>query len=201
MGFRKKENWKPHHHHINKLLWVILGMIVILLVLSKPAFIGYRMSKEFSDIEMTPSEVLAKITNYKSDLRVTETKLESCEVASDKLMDDLVVEKDENFICGQNKDGIESDYEQQIKELNLELESVSGDADQRVQDEISLIQIELTNANLASDNLQRDYDLVVKNSADNICCKAKVDNSDIDSYIVSSNKVVCTSGEDKRISC
>ena len=159
------------------------------------------MSQEFKDIEMTPSEVLARITSYKSDLRVTETKLDSCEVASDKLIDDLVVEKDENFVCGQTKDEIESDYEQQIKELNLELESVGTSADQRVQDEISLIQVELTNANLASDNIQRDYDLVVKNSADNICCKAKVDNSDIDSYIVSSNKVVCTSGEDKRISC
>ena len=201
MGFRKKEGWKPHHHHINKLLWVILGMVLILLVLSKPAFIGYRMSQEFKDIEMTPSEVLARITSYKSDLRVTETKLDSCEVASDKLIDDLVVEKDENFVCGQTKDEIESDYEQQIKELNLELESVGTSADQRVQDEISLIQVELTNVNLASDNIQRDYDLVVKNSADNICCKAKVDNSDIDSYIVSSNKVVCTSGEDKRISC
>ncbi len=199
--FKRKEGWKPHHHHINKLLWVVMGLIVILFVLSKPAFIGYRMSQEFKDVEMTPSEVLARITNYKSDLKVSETKLEACEVASDKLIDDLALEKDESFACDQTKDELESDYEQQIKQLNLELMSVNETANQRVKDEISLIEVQLSNANLATEALQRDYDDVVKNSADNICCKAKVDNQDIDSYIVSSNKIVCTTGEDKRISC
>lgn len=201
MMLRKRGGWQPHHHHINKLLWVVMGLIIVLFVLSKPAFIGYRMSQEFKDIEMTPSEVLAKITNYKSDLKVSETKLEACNVASDKLIDDLALEKDESFTCDQEKDELESDYEQQIKQLNLELNSVNETADQRVRDEISLIEIQLSNVNLANEELQRDYDDVVKNSANNICCKAKVDNQDIDSYIVSSNKIVCTTGEDKRISC
>ena len=201
MGTFKKEGWQPHHHHINKLLWVVMGLIVILFILSKPAFIGYRMSQEFKDIEMTPSEVLARITSYKSDLKVTETKLDACTIAGDKLIDDLASEKDESFTCNQAIDELESDYSQQIKQLNLELISVNESADQRVIDEISLFEVQLSNANLATESLQRDYEDVVRNSANNICCKAKVDNQDIDSYIVSSNKVVCTTGEDKRISC
>ncbi|MBT3865691.1 hypothetical protein HOF78_01155 [Candidatus Woesearchaeota archaeon] len=201
MVFRKKEEWQPHHHHINKLLWVVMGLVIILIILSKPAFIGYRMSQEFKDIEMTPSEVLARITGYKSDLKVTETKLDACTTASDKLIDDLALEKDESFTCNQVKDELESDYGQQIKQLNLELKSVDESADQRIIDEVSLIEVQLSNANLATEALERNYEDVVRNSANNICCKAKVDNQDIDSYIVSSNKVVCTTGEDKRISC
>lgn len=196
-----REGWQPHHHHISWLLWVLTGLVIILFVLAKPAFIGYRMSQEFKDIEMTPSDVLAKITNYKSDLKVTETKLDACTTASDKLINDLASEKDESFTCDQEKDELEGDYEQQIKQLNLELSSVNASADQRVRDEISLIEVQLSNANLATEAIQRDYNDIEKNSANNICCKAKVDNQDIDSYIVSSNKIVCTTGEDKRISC
>ena len=39
------------------------------------------------------------------------------------------------------------------------------------------------------------------NSAKNICCKAKVDNPEIDSYIISNNKVICSIGESNKITC
>ena len=61
MLFHHKKDWKPHHHHINYLLIIIIFLIAILIVMAKPAFIGYRLSQEFQEIDMTPSEILSTI--------------------------------------------------------------------------------------------------------------------------------------------
>ena len=41
----------------------------------------------------------------------------------------------------------------------------------------------------------------VKNMANNLCCKAKVDNPGIKFYIVSNNKIVCTVDSGEPIIC
>jgi hypothetical protein len=49
--------------------------------------------------------------------------------------------------------------------------------------------------------IKTDYDALAQNTANNLCCKAKVDNSNIKSYKVENNKVVCLEEGSLNISC
>ena len=163
----------------------------------KPAFIGYRISQEFQEIDMTPAEILATVDLIKSDLRVAETKLSSCTSSNDQLMSDLSIEKNNSLTIMREKDDLKLDYEGQIKELNYELENVQKESEAAV----TAAEAELNQEKVNSEKLLNDFEALGKNSADNICCKMKVDNSDIDSYMVSGNKVVCTIGEENKLIC
>lgn len=51
------------------------------------------------------------------------------------------------------------------------------------------------------DELKIKYEVFVQNTANNICCKAKVDNPDIQYYKVENNKIVCLEEGELGISC
>lgn len=71
------------------------------------------------------------------------------------------------------------EYEKTIKSLESDLEEKEGDADE----------------------LNLKYDLLAKNVANNICCKAKVDNPNIKYYAVENDRIVCLEEGELGISC
>ena len=52
-----------------------------------------------------------------------------------------------------------------------------------------------------NEELTSDFDALAQNTAKNICCKAKVDNSAINSYDVIDNNIVCLESGGKELSC
>jgi len=51
------------------------------------------------------------------------------------------------------------------------------------------------------DNITIDFNELGKNSANNICCKMKYDNPDIDSYDIVDNKISCSVDGGNSLSC
>lgn len=193
----KLKKIQPHHFHINFLLIIVILLIVIIIILINPALLGYKISKQFEEIGMSTSDFLKTLDSTKSQLLITETNLESCKSLNKDLLEDFSNEKDTSFKCIQEKSLLEFDYKNMIREydFNLSILKSNFDADKKT------IDIQLSQEKTKVKDLQSGYDILVINTANNLCCKARVDNKDIDSYVVSSNIVVCTSGEINKISC
>src|SRR3989344_6433762 len=59
----------------------------------------------------------------------------------------------------------------------------------------------LSSLTTENDALKKQFNEVVTNSANNLCCKAKVDNPKIKFYKLESNKIACTEDSGTSISC
>lgn len=187
----------PHHHHINLLLIITILLLLVVITLVKPALLGYTISKEFGAINKTASEMIKSVEMLKSDLLITETNLKSCESMKNEFQDSLTKEKSASFNCLQEKDNLESDHEQMIKGYEFNLSKLASDYEQKN----TMLDLERSQLTAERDKSKGDYEEIARNSANNICCKAKVDNKEIDSYAILSNKIVCSTGEENKLNC
>lgn len=191
------KNLHPHHFHINLLLIINIFLVILILIMIKPAFLGYKLSKQFEDINKTPSQILKSVEMLKSELLIAETNLESCKNLNQQFLMDLNKEKNISFKCKQEKDVLKYNYKQLISEYNYNLTKMKSEFEQKRR----LMENELTQLKETLDSLRDNYEELAKNSANNICCKAKVDNKKIDSYIIFNNRIICSVGEKNKITC
>lgn len=188
---------QPHHHHINLLLVITILLIIVVIVLARPALLGYKISKQFEEIGMSAADFLKELDSVKSERLITETNLKSCESLNEDMLSDLSEERNAGFMCIQDKNKMETEYENRIKELEFDLDRIKPDFESQKKE----LQSELEREKIKVQEFQDRYNSLSENSANNICCKAKVDDKEIDSYIVSNNRIVCTTGEEDRIDC
>ena len=186
----KKREVHPHHHHINLLLVITIFLIIVIIILAKPALLGYKISKQIEDIGIEPGEFLRSIDAVKTQLLVTKTNMETCNSSNKALLLDLSAEKDTSFRCSQEKNVLETEYKFNISRIQSDYENRRNE-----------IEAGLNRNDLIVNKTVDDYNKLLENSATNLCCKAKVDDKRIDSYIVSNNIIVCTAGEQNKISC
>jgi len=193
----KNKDYHPHHHHINMLLVITVLLIIILAILIKPALIGYKMSKQFEEINMSVSEFMKELDIVKSNLLISETNLKSCKSLNNQYLEDVAAEKNQTFICYQEKSELQSEYNQLSAEFSFNITRINSEFEQKKNE----IQINLTQSEMKFNELKTITDAVIINAANNICCKSKVDNKNIDSYLISNGVIICTSGEKDKIIC
>ena len=63
------------------------------------------------------------------------------------------------------------------------------------------IEIELSQNEFLLNKTIGDYNALAEFSANNICCKLRVDDKRIDSYVLLNNMIVCMPGEENKINC
>lgn len=164
---------------INPKIIIIILLVIVLLITIKPALLGYTVNKQFKDIGLSAADIMKEIQSLKSDLLIADTSLESCQKLNQEYLDDLNDAKTAETTCTEEKTKLESDYDQLNQAYTQEKEQSESDYD----------------------SIKERYNNVLQNSADNICCKNKVDDPDIDSYILMNDKIICTSGEGIKINC
>ncbi len=126
-----------------------------------------------------------------------ETKLNSCSNLNDGYLKDITDEKNTTFSCLEEKRRVQSMFEQLKNEYQFNLTSVISEHE----DEKSEAELELNQLRIEFEEIKTRYESLVQNTADNICCKARIDNPKIDSFIVSNDRVVCSIGEERKIAC
>ena len=188
---------KPHHQHISFLLIITILLIIALLILIKPALLGYKINKQFEDVEINPSEFLKSLESLKSKVLITETNLDSCKSLNEEFGFSLSKEKNVSLECLREKSSKNMEDSLIIQELRFNLSKLDNNLDQQKR----VIELGLKQEEEKNERLEKDYELLLLNSANNICCKARVDDKKIDSYIVSSNFIVCTSDGENKIIC
>ena len=194
---KERKQIQPHHRHISMLLIVVIFLIILLLIMIKPALLGYRVSSQFKEIELEVAEFMKELELTKSNLIITQTNLDSCKSLNQYYLEELAEEKNISFQCGQEKNELQSKYRQLQTEYTFNISKIKSEFEQKKNE----IQINLTQYKTKYNELQSIYNEVVSNAAYNMCCKAKVDNKDIDSYIISNGIIICTVGEEKKITC
>ena len=188
---------QPHHRHISLLLIVVIFLIILLIILIKPALLGYKVSSQFEEIELEVAEFIKELELTKSNLIITQTNLDSCKSLNKEYLENLAEEKNIGFQCGQEKNELESEYRQLQSEYKFNISNIQSEFEQKKNE----IQINLTQYKTRYNDLKSIHDEIIINAANNICCKAKVDNKDIDSYILLNSVIMCTIGEENKINC
>lgn len=193
----KKDEPHPHHRHISLLLVATILLLIIIFILIKPALIGYKISEQLKDLKLSTSEYMKSLDLVKSNLLIAETKLESCTDMNKDLVQSISSEKNLSFKYIHEITMLEAKSGQLKNEYEFNLSRVRIDYEQRKNE----IEAKLNQNELLLDKTLKDYAAIAQNSADNICCKSRVDDKRIDSYIISNNAVSCTSGEENKIDC
>lgn len=165
-------------HHLLIMSAGILFLIIFIYFLISPALLGYRLSKAFDSEDLTSDDVFNKLNTI--DVLESKNKDLTSEVES---LSKQIAEKD----------SLISNLTKNISNQNFEL-NLSNSNIKNLNSEITTQKSQLL-------DLTKQLDDVYRNWAINKCCKEKVDNSKIDSYLVIGNTIHCSSDEPNKIIC
>jgi len=99
------------------------------------------------------------------------------------------------------------DFNAEIFTLNEELTACYDSKDTLLNDvkdiskRFAVCSEDLKSMEKQKEGIKEDYDLIIQNAANNICCKQRIDNPSIDSYSVKDSRIICSTDGDKKISC
>jgi len=187
-------------HEKNKLfitsILIILGIMFTLYIIW-PSFIGYSTYKKVKSSNFSLEDYGKNIQELKLKFLVSQTNLTSCTAFNEKLLIGLDRYSDKFSSCNSdlrflemNFNFTENRYEELIKDLKADLKEKNRELNKLIfekQEEIN--------------GLESQHNLVIQNVANNLCCKAKVDNPDINYYIIENNKILCMEEGTTSISC
>ncbi len=164
----------------------IILLILLILFAVKPSIIGYSVYQQVKGSNYSVEEYGKNIKELESQLLIANTNLSSCSEFNKKLLDELA--KYSNKI---------SEYKSDLDSLNINFTFSINKYEETIKNLIAEKEKQQEEIN----NLKSQYDTLAKNLANNLCCKARVDNPDIKYYKVEDNKIACVEEGILEISC
>jgi len=197
----------------NVSLTVVLSCVVLLLVflivfVIKPGVVGYTIYQEIEGSNYSVEDYGKSLEEIRLELAASQTAESSCDIFSERVLESLSNSSDKLSACSSALSalevsfnlsairyeeiiqGMEEDYTSSVLQLDASYDEKMQDVDDQYedkQDEIS--------------TLMKDYAGLAENTANNLCCKAKIDDPDIAFYAVQNNKVVCLEEGILALSC
>ena len=156
---------------------VIFGFAVV-----KPSILGYTT---YQDIKETGYS----IDEYGKSLEELGTKLATCEESGKTLEAETSEKSDQLSECEKTSTTCIAEKQSCDKLIASQKEYL-----QEKNDEVREVELKV-------DEEKAKYDAFARNTANNICCKAKVDNNNIKYYKVENNKVKCLEEGELEIEC
>ena len=199
-GLFKLENYKdvqPHHHHIILLIIAKILLVIAILIIIKPAFTGFVISKQFEGLNISPSEAIEKQEKLNFQIGGLESRLESCNEDKKRVKGESWAEANSTIKCLKEKSQLEVEMERAKKDFEAELNSNLKKLEADKQE----IMEEAGRNKARSEEVGKKFNELAVNSANNICCKLKVDDKAIDSYKITDNRIICGKEEANTISC
>jgi len=179
----------------------VFAMVAILLLmvilLARPAVRGYQITKEFDPTEISLTDLIKELKSAESQIYLINSSL----IASGALLQECNVKLATQANSALVSKNLATDRESQLKLLKQSQDFNRSSFEKQCQDTQKTWQRLLDQTKTQLSELEQKYDEIIKNSANNICCKEKVDDKYIDSYIVFNSHIVCTHGSDKKIQC
>ena len=135
--------------------------------------------------------------SFKTQLTINDADLKNCNNLNNNYLNEIQSEKNVSFMCKAQLEKQNREISQLINEFQFNISIIKKYYEQNK----SNAELELKNLESEFDAFEKNYNDVVQTSANNICCKNKIDNPDVDSFIIRNNKIVCTIGELNKIIC
>lgn len=149
--------------------------LILAMFFARPIAIGYSVYTQMSNLNQSLETYTQNLGELKSNLEVSASNLSSCYEFSQNMLSGLQESNREVLECNDESNILE----QENRQLERELSEKSSEASE----------------------LKNDFDELALNTANNLCCKARVDNPDIKYYRIENNRILCLSEGDLKISC
>ncbi len=186
---------------------LVLGLFVAGVVL-KPIIIGYSTYNKIKNSDYSIEDYAKNVKQLESSLIAANANLSLCSEFNKKLLSEFDSSIGKYSECKTELGNLKvngtvasKEYEYNLKNLNSEIVDLGKALEnlkQQRAEEIKKLQDE-TEKEIS--DLKSQYDLLARNTANNMCCKAKIDNPKINYYNVENNRVVCAESGQFAISC
>src|SRR3989338_5425665 len=184
----------------NKILVVTLAIVSAMLLIAvviRPIIVGFTTYQKVKSYNYSLEDYGKDVQELKNKLLVSSTNLSACTDLNNKFSEQLDRYLGRYSECAGQLKALETNFSltqevyetllaslrKDIKEKNKEISKIQSDKDSEIS------------------SLKLQYDTLAQNAANNICCKAKVDNPRIRYYQVESNRIMCLEEGTKAISC
>ncbi|MBU1204781.1 MAG: hypothetical protein KKA61_00520 [Nanoarchaeota archaeon] len=165
---------------------IIVIAIILLIFIIRPGIIGYTIYKQVKESNYSVEDYGEDIQDLKTKLLVSDTNLSSCSAFNKELLTELEKYSDKFSECNSELNALKTNFSllrADLDQKNEELDKLRNEKQEEI------------------DYLELQYDLLAENLANNLCCKAKVDNPDISSYKIENNMIICLEEGGLDISC
>ncbi|MBR9701763.1 hypothetical protein GOV13_02480 [Candidatus Pacearchaeota archaeon] len=177
---------KKHLEKIGLVSLVIMALLLIIIFLVRPTIIGYTTYKQLVDSSYSIEDYGKDINELEVDLIDYKANLSACNLFNEMISEELDSFSNDFSECRDELEMLRIDFSLSQDELNDKIDDLKNDLVEK-DDEVN--------------ELESDYSKLAENLANNLCCKKKVDNPDINSYIVENNNIVCVENEGLEIEC
>ncbi len=172
----KKSISDPKNHKKHVLIGVISVLLLIIIILAKPAVSNFQLNKDLGRHGVSAEQVLEKVNLQDQTIKEQNNQIEECETQRAQ-------EETRTIAC-----------EQTINIKNNEDKT-------QYTDKIQALEAKIAQTTEEFNHFKSIYDNTIGKAATNICCKARVDDPDIDSYSLVEDKISCTKGGELKIKC
>jgi hypothetical protein len=176
---------------MGKILFLIgaIAIIALGLFIYKPQLAG-NVAKEISKTDLTSCKDNLQIVQ--NSLSALEKELETCSKAKDSAIADMKKLQATEKCDTTELNNLQTKYNDLVKQKNSLLKNLK-DAQDRAK--------ECLGGNDYFSQLNESFSELAKNSANNICCKQRVDNPNIKAYSIDGNKINCLESGDLSLNC
>ncbi|MBI2650919.1 hypothetical protein HYX01_00415 [Candidatus Woesearchaeota archaeon] len=189
------------------MLLSIFAVFFIMFII-RPSIIGYIAYQQVKNTNYSLQDYGYNIQELKSKLAVSNVNLSACSDFNNKLLVNLescsnklsdykssLMALQINFTLSKNI------YEDMIKSLKAEIEKRNKESNEQIKElKEKLSKIDAEKEKEVND-MKNIYDNIALNTANNLCCKARIDNPQIKYYKVENNKVICLEESGLNFSC
>lgn len=193
----RKRHINLHHNHLSLILVAVVLLIVLGVFLIRPAMQGYKLNSQFKEVGLTSGAILKEIDDLRSKTLISETKFSNCEDLKNNYVQKISKEQNKTLKCEDEKKSLEL----KVQMIQTEYSSNMTRMEQEVEQKKIAVELEVEQIRRDMQALKQDFNKTIINAANNICCKQRVDDQNIDSYTITNNKIVCTSGVGEKINC
>lgn len=194
---------------------VVISLIALAIFVVRPAVLGYGVYQQAQSSNLTVQDYAQNMQDLSRDLEVTKANLSSYSTFTGALLAQVEEKNDELTECKIQVEQLQSNFEEaqkQVADKDAEIATVKSETQSTIDKEVAektaaleqdkaACEDSLANKEKEVGEVQAKYDLLVKNVAKSICCKAKVDNPQINFYDVVDGKITCSEQGTNQLSC
>jgi chromosome segregation ATPase len=179
-GIHLEEGIRAKYKKIFLFAGVAIVAILLLIFVIRPSITGYGVYKDIKNSNLTVESFESQVSNLKRNLEIASTNLTSCQSFYTEILGKYEQSNNKQVDC----QGKLSALQTQVNTKNSNEQS------------------ELTDLQEDYDELIENYDSLAEDAANKICCiKKQLENSDINSYSIDEDRIVCSTDADNSISC
>jgi len=178
-----------HPRHMSKLMIIVILLSISLIVLIKPSVDNYLFQSKIKNLGFEPFEIVNKLDSFQTENLVLKNNATACREASINLISENEELKRSNMDLLNTNLNLKSDLKLKNMEIEKQIERLNQSYTQSLKENEFLV----LNAKKDLENIKQNYEDLILSSARNICCKMRVDDPNINSYDVISNRIVCSS--------